>query len=123
MKPSIIRAKFTRAKTLGYFYESQQIKRRIKSYKYQMSHRPTASKTLNEMNASNSTLAVFNFSDKETEYTMSLGDIKELSLIIDTDDQRFGGRGVPDKAVSVKNGKAVVLLSPFSGRVYAVKSL
>ena len=78
------RAKFTRAKTLGYFYESQQIKRRIESYKYQMSHRPTAriirttaekfqqsqgltnwadrenmkaaSKALNEMTASNSTL-------------------------------------------------------------------
>ena len=78
------RAKCTRAKTLGYFYESQQIRRRIESYKYQMSHRPTAriirttaekfqqsqgltnwadrenmkaaSKALNEMNASNSTL-------------------------------------------------------------------
>ena len=78
------RAKFTRAKTLGYFYESQQIRRRIESYKYQMSHRPTAriirttaekfqqsqgltnwadrenmkaaSKALNEMTASNSTL-------------------------------------------------------------------
>jgi len=36
------RAKFTRAKTLGYFYESQQIRKRIESYKYQMSHRPTA---------------------------------------------------------------------------------
>ncbi len=35
-------AKFTRAKTLGYFYESQQIRKRIISYKYQMSHRPTA---------------------------------------------------------------------------------
>lgn len=78
------RAKMTRAKTLGYFYESQQIRRRIESYKYQMSHRPTAriirttaerfqqsqglqnwadrenmkaaSKALNEMTASNSTL-------------------------------------------------------------------
>ena len=54
---------------------------------------------------------------------MSLGDIKELSLIIDTDDQRFDGQGIPDKAVTVKNGKAVVLLPPFSGRLYAVKSL
>lgn len=36
------RAKFTRAKTLGYFYESQQIRKRIESYNYQMSHRPTA---------------------------------------------------------------------------------
>lgn len=78
------RAKMTRAKTLGYFYESQQIRKRIESYKYQMSHRPTAriirttaekfqqsqgltnwadrenmkaaSKALNEMTASNSTL-------------------------------------------------------------------
>ncbi len=36
------RAKFTRAKTLGYFYESKQIARRIESYKYQMSHSPKA---------------------------------------------------------------------------------
>ena len=78
------RAKFTRAKTLGYFYESKQIARRIESYKYQMSHTPkakiirttserfqqsqglqnwanrenmkAASKALNEMTASNSTL-------------------------------------------------------------------
>ena len=78
------RAKYTRAKTLGYFYESQQIAQRIISYKYQMSHSPKAkiirttaerfqeskglqnwadrenmkvvSKALNEMNASNSTL-------------------------------------------------------------------
>lgn len=78
------RAKFTRAKTLGYFYESKQIAQRIISYKYQMSHSPkakiirttadrfqeskglqnwadrenmkAASKALNEMNASNTTL-------------------------------------------------------------------
>jgi len=78
------RAKFTRAKTLGYFYESKQIARRIESYKYQMSYTPkakiirttsekfqqsqgltnwadrenmkAASKALNEMTASNSTL-------------------------------------------------------------------
>ena len=36
------RAKFTRAKTLGFFYESKQIAKRIESYKYQMSHTPTA---------------------------------------------------------------------------------
>lgn len=36
------RAKFTRAKTLGYFYESKQIARRIESYKYQMTHSPRA---------------------------------------------------------------------------------
>lgn len=78
------RAKFTRAKTLGYFYESKQIARRIESYKYQMSHTPrariirttaerfqqsqglqnwadrenmkAASKAINEMTADNSTL-------------------------------------------------------------------
>lgn len=78
------RAKFTRAKTLGYFYESKQIARRIESYKYQMSHNTkvkiirttaekfqqsqglqnwadrenmkAASKAINEMTASNSTL-------------------------------------------------------------------
>ena len=78
------RAKFTRAKTLGYFYESKQIARRIESYKYQMSHNTkvkiirttaekfqqsqglqnwadrenmkAASKAINEMTTSNSTL-------------------------------------------------------------------
>lgn len=78
------RAKFTRAKTLGYFYESKQIARRIESYKYQMSYAPKAkiirttsdkfqqsqgltnwadrenmkavSKAINEMTSSNSTL-------------------------------------------------------------------
>lgn len=78
------RAKFTRAKTLGYFYESKQIARRIESYRYQMSHNTkvkiirttaerfqqsqglqnwadrenmkAASKAINEMTASNSTL-------------------------------------------------------------------
>ena len=34
------RAKFTRAKTLGYFYESKQIARRIKSYKELISYTP-----------------------------------------------------------------------------------
>lgn len=78
------RAKFTRAKTLGYFYESKQIARRIESYRYQMSHNTkvkiirttaekfqqsqglqnwadrenmkAASKAINEMTVSNSTL-------------------------------------------------------------------
>lgn len=78
------RAKFTRAKTLGWFYESRQIAKRIESYKYLMNNAPkvkiirttsekfqqspalsawadrqnmkAASKALNEMTASNSTL-------------------------------------------------------------------
>jgi hypothetical protein len=78
------RAKFTRAKTLGWFYESKQIAMRIENYKYFMSYTPKAkiirttsekflksegltnwadrenmkevSKALNEINASNSTL-------------------------------------------------------------------
>ena len=78
------RAKFTRAKTLGWFYESKQIAKRIESYRYLMNNSPkvkiirttsekflqsdgltnwadrenmkAASKALNEMTASNSTL-------------------------------------------------------------------
>mgnify|MGYP004593138109 CR=1 FL=1 len=78
------RARFTRAKTLGWFYESKQIARRIETYKYMTTHAPkarlipttaerfqqsqgltnwadrenmkAASKALNEMNESNSTL-------------------------------------------------------------------
>ena len=104
------RAKFTRAKTLGYFYESQQIRKRIESYKYQMSHRPTAriirttaekfqqsqgltnwagrenmkaaSKALNEMTASNSTLeeletAAHTAFAKRITATNAMDDIKE----------------------------------------------
>lgn len=44
-----------------------------------------------------------------------------IGVIMDFVTVRFGGQGVPDKAVSVKNGKAVVLLPPFSGRVYALE--
>ena len=78
------RARFTRAKTLGWFYESKQIARRIETYKYMTTHVPkarlipttaerfqqsqglqnwadrenmkVASKALNEMTVSNSTL-------------------------------------------------------------------
>lgn len=78
------RARFTRAKTLGWLYESKQIARRIETYKYMTTHAPkarlipttaerfqqsqglqnwadrenmkVASKALNEMTASNSTL-------------------------------------------------------------------
>ena len=78
------RARFTRAKTLGWFYESKQIARRIETYKYMTTHAPkarlipttaerfqqsqglqnwadrenmkVASKALNEMTASNSTI-------------------------------------------------------------------
>ena len=104
------RAKFTRAKTLGYFYESKQIARRIESYKYQMSHSPTAriirttadkfqqsqgltnwadrenmkaaSKALNEMTASNSTLeelesAAHTAFAKRMTATNAMDDIKE----------------------------------------------
>ena len=78
------RAKFTRARTLGFYYESKQIARRIEVFKYYMNYKPTAriirtteekflqsqgltnwadrenmkaaSKALNEMTAENSTL-------------------------------------------------------------------
>ncbi len=36
------RARFTRAKTLGWFYESKQIARRIETYKYMTTHAPKA---------------------------------------------------------------------------------
>jgi hypothetical protein len=77
-------ARFTRAKTLGWFYESKQIARRIETYKYMTTHAPkarlipttaerfqqsqglqnwadrenmkVASKALNEMTAENSTI-------------------------------------------------------------------
>lgn len=78
------RARFTRAKTLGWFYESKQIARRIETYKYMTTHAPkvrlipttaerfqqsqglqnwadrenmkVVSKALNEMTADNSTI-------------------------------------------------------------------
>ncbi|MBQ8965435.1 1,4-alpha-glucan branching protein GlgB [Ruminococcus sp.] len=65
-----------------------------------------------------SMIAVFNFSDSYTDYALKLDDTKMLTLLIDTDEQRFGGNTIPDKTITVKNESAILSLPPFSGRLY-----
>lgn len=66
------------------------------------------------------TIAVFNFSDKETDYTLNIGDTKEFKLIIDSNAIEFGGCGGSYNSETAKDGKINIKLSPFSGRLYLV---
>lgn len=66
------------------------------------------------------TIAVFNFSDKETDYTLNIGDTKEFKLIIDSNAIEFGGCGGSYNSETAKDGKINIKLSPFSGRLYSV---
>lgn len=66
------------------------------------------------------TIAVFNFSDKETDYTLNIGDTKEFKLIIDSNAIEFGGYGGSYNSETAKDGKINIKLSPFSGRLYLV---
>lgn len=66
------------------------------------------------------TIAVFNFSDKETDYTLNIGDTKEFKLIIDSNAIEFSGCGGSYNSETAKDGKINIKLSPFSGRLYSV---
>lgn len=68
-----------------------------------------------------SLIAVFNFSDSYTDYALKLDDTKMLTLLIDTDEQRFGGNTISDKTVTGKSGSVILSLPPFSGRLYALE--
>lgn len=65
-------------------------------------------------------IAVFNFSDTHTDYALKLDDTQKLTLLIDTDERRFGGNTIPDKTITEKNGAIVLSLPPFSGRLYSL---
>ena len=78
------RAKMTRAKTLGYFYESQQIRKRIESYKYQMSHRPTARIIRTTAEKFQQSQGLTNWADRENMKAASKA-LNEMKENIDTD--------------------------------------
>ena len=63
-------------------------------------------------------IAVFNFSDKQADYTLELGKKAELKLLIDTDNEIYGGHSIPDTELKSINGSVKLLLPPFSGRLY-----
>lgn len=63
-------------------------------------------------------VAVFNFSDKNVEYTLNLEQESELKLLIDTDNEIYGGKSSPDVVLKTVNGSAELELPPFSGRLY-----
>lgn len=68
-----------------------------------------------------SVLAVFNFSDKECEYKLSVGNISALSEIICSEDSRFDGCVLYKKQPDLKNGIASFVLPAFSGQLYEIR--
>lgn len=68
-------------------------------------------------------LAVFNFSDKDVDYSLNVEDIKSLTEVICSEDSRFGGcvDSKKRKAPVIKDGVAKFSLPPFSGQLYDVK--
>lgn len=66
-------------------------------------------------------IAIFNFSDTFADYALKLDDKEKLVLLIDTDEQKFGGNSITEKIATGKNGSIVLSLPPFSGRLYSLK--
>ena len=64
--------------------------------------------------------AVFNFSDKNADYCLHIDGGSRLRLLIDSDNQIYGGNTVPDAEINLQDGSAEMLLSPFSGRLYQI---
>lgn len=64
-------------------------------------------------------VAMFNFSDKPVDYSADVGDIEKLTLVIDSEAQRFGGCSETDITPKIKDGKAYLTLPPFSGSLYS----
>ena len=66
-------------------------------------------------------LAIFNFSDKSAEHTLTNNGIKKLDLLIDSNFNRFGGEiSQPLKPV-ISSDSIEFRLTPFSGQLYCVK--
>lgn len=68
-----------------------------------------------------SVLAVFNFSDKECEYSLDIGNISTLKELICSEDSRFDGCVLKKKKPVLKNGTASFVLPTFSGQLYEIK--
>lgn len=63
-------------------------------------------------------IAVFNFSDKISDYEMEIEGAQELVTLLDTDEQKYGGNSIPLKSITGENGKFILSIPPFSGRLY-----
>lgn len=64
-------------------------------------------------------LFIFNFSNKQQEYTFNTPNIKSIQLIIDSDFKRFGGKTyIPKEFILLNNGKAKISLPPYSAQCY-----
>ncbi|MCH5348054.1 MAG: 1,4-alpha-glucan branching protein GlgB [Oscillospiraceae bacterium] len=64
--------------------------------------------------------AVFNFSDRNADYSLHIENASKLRLLIDTDNQIYGGNTVPDAELKLQDGTVNMVLSPFSGRLYQI---
>lgn len=69
----------------------------------------------------NSVLAVFNFSDREQEYDLNVGNISTLNEIICSEDSRFDGCVLYKKQPVLKDGTASFVLPAFSGQLYEMR--
>lgn len=63
-------------------------------------------------------IAVFNFSDKDEKYTLGLDKYSKLKLLIDTDNEIYGGKSVPDAVIKHDKDGFTLDLPAFSGRLY-----
>ena len=66
-------------------------------------------------------VVLFNFSDKNYEYQLKVDNCNSLSLCIDSNDVKYGGRNEHiNNKIYMENGSAKVELAPYSGQVYMV---
>ena len=63
-------------------------------------------------------LAIFNFSDKEINYSLPIEGINRLQLLISSDEPRFGGNNKATKEALLDTDEATFLLPAFSGQLY-----
>lgn len=66
--------------------------------------------------------AVFNFSDREQSYQLSIPEAKVLEIILSSDEEKYSGKGQwIGKRIMLENGKSDLHLPPFSGLYFEIK--
>ncbi len=68
-------------------------------------------------------LAVFNFSDQAMEYSLNLGGISSLKLLVDSNEPRFGGDFGEPTLPRINGETATFGLTAFSGQLYKIESI
>lgn len=100
------RAKFTRARTLGFYYESKQIARRIQVFKYYMNYKPTARIVRTTAEKYLKSQGLTNWADRKNLKTASkalnemTADNSTLEELEKADHQAFGKRMVASNAMN-----------------------